>query len=321
MHEAARTRGGLARTWYGSERMTLNRGCTYRHQIGAAAPASLAAYLARAFTHSDEATWRARAERGEIDLDGQRAEPSAPLHAGQVVTWRRPPWDEPDVPRSWRTVFEDGWLIAVDKPSGLPTMPAGGFLQHTLQRLVQREYASARPLHRLGRFTSGLVLFARDHDTAAQLSRAWREHQVDKRYRALAAGTIPWESLTIDAPIGPVTHPRLGTVHAASSSGRPAASTVHVVERRSDSTLVDVDIATGRPHQVRIHIAWAGHPLVGDPLYERGGVPRAADPALPGDGGYLLHASRLAFEHPDARTRVVIDCDPPATLRKGAGLT
>jgi 23S rRNA pseudouridine1911/1915/1917 synthase len=299
--------------------MALNRGCTYRHRVGIAAGATpLAEYLTRVFPHSDAGTWRARIARGEIDLDGHTPAADATLRAGALVTWRRPPWDEPEVPDSWRTVFEDEWLLAVDKPSGLPTMPAGGFLEHTLLTLVRRACPGASALHRLGRHTSGLVLFARDPEAAARVSRAWREHRVEKRYRALASGIVGWHVREIDVAIGPVPHPRLTTVHAASVDGRPAQSTVRVVERRDESTLVDVEIRTGRPHQVRIHLAWAGHPLVGDPLYAAGGLPRAIDPALPGDGGYLLHAVRLAFEHPLTGDSVVLDCPPPEALQPGA---
>jgi 23S rRNA pseudouridine1911/1915/1917 synthase len=148
---------------------------------------------------------------------------------------------------------------------------------------------------------------------------------VRKRYRALGAGVATWDVRDLDVPIGPVPHARLGSVHAASPVGRPSRSLARTVERRSESTLFDVEIVTGRPHQVRIHLAWAGHPLVGDPLYASGGVPRAADPGLPGDGGYLLHASQLAFDHPITGAAMTLDCPPPPGLRaaheRGAGVT
>jgi 23S rRNA pseudouridine1911/1915/1917 synthase len=295
--------------------MTLNSGCVYRHRVtprGAGTP--IAEYLSATFTHSDVATWTVRIGNGEVDVDGRRANRGDTVRAAQVITWRRPPWDEPEVPGGWARVFEDQWLLAVDKPSGLPTLPAGGFLEHTLWTLVRREHPDASPLHRLGRYTSGLVLFARDREAAARLSRAWREHRVEKRYRAVVSGVPSWATRSVDAPIGPVPHPRLGTVHAATPAGRAARSLVTVVERRSRQALVDVDIVTGRPHQVRIHLAWLGHPLAGDPLYGAGGLPRADDPGLPGDGGYLLHALRLAFEHPVTGNAMVLECSPPADL-------
>jgi 23S rRNA pseudouridine1911/1915/1917 synthase len=91
-----------------------------------------------------------------------------------------------------------------------------------------------------------------------------------------------------------------------------------VLERRADSFLCDVTIDTGRPHQIRIHLAAAGHPLVGDPLYEAGGLPAPDSRALPGDPGYLLHSAELRFRHPRTGREMVICCQPPEILRYAA---
>jgi 23S rRNA pseudouridine1911/1915/1917 synthase len=145
------------------------------------------------------------------------------------------------------------------------------------------------------------------------VAAAWRAGQVEKVYLALASGRPERKTFTVDVPIGPLPHPRLGSVHAASATGRGALSRVQVLELRQQSAVLAVTIETGRPHQIRIHLAAVGHPLVGDPLYGPGGVPRGD--ALPGDGGYWLHAWRLVLAHPRGGHRIALECPPPPPLR------
>ncbi|MGH9174641.1 MAG: RluA family pseudouridine synthase, partial [Vicinamibacterales bacterium] len=193
----------------------------------------------------------------------------------------------------------------------------GGFLDSTLLTLVRTHYPDARPMHRLGRYTSGVVLFARTHAAAASLAAAWRDHAVKKHYRALGSGVAVTERLEINARIGPVAHPVLGSVHGASASGKRSHSVAHVLERREHTTVFQVEITTGRPHQIRIHLAYAGHPLVGDPVYVSGGLPRADRPGLPGEGGYWLHAERLQFVHPASGAMMELGAPPPPELCTG----
>ena len=296
--------------------MALNRGFAYRAQIGpAAAGLPLCSWLAATYTHSSTGDWVERLARAELTIDGAAAAGDETLRAGQVVVWQRPPWHEPDVPLTFDVIHEDADLLAVSKPSGLPTMPAGGFLDHTLLALVRSRFGEAHPAHRLGRGTSGLVVFARTREAATSLTRAWRGHAVAKVYRALVSGDPAWTAHHITTPIGPVPHPLLGTVHAARPDGRAAHSVATVIERRGASALCDVRITTGRPHQIRIHLAAAGHPLVGDPLYVAGGLPRADSHVLPGDGSYLLHAHRLRLAHPATGTSLDLVAPPPSALR------
>ena len=293
----------------------MNRGWSYREQVGPEGRGrTVLAYLTATRLHSTEQEWAGRIERGEVEIERRRARCSDIIHPGQTVVWNRPPWNEDAVPRHYELIHEDDSIVVVGKPGGLPTMPAGGFLDSTLLALVRERYPEASPLHRLGRGTSGLVLFARQGSAASQLARAWRDHAVRKTYRALGRGNTRTEMFVIDAPIGPVPHPRIGTVQAAREGGRPSHSVAVVLEHRQNETLFSIEITTGRPHQIRIHMAYAGHPLIGDPLYDAGGGIKQ-HPGLPGDGGYSLHAERLEFAHPLTGESMTVTATPPPELQ------
>jgi 23S rRNA pseudouridine1911/1915/1917 synthase len=296
--------------------LALNQGFDYREQVDrAGAGVTVLAYLSKRYRHSTEAQWLDRIEEGRVLLDGLVPDPGAELRAGQWLVWRRPPWNEPDVPLCFAVLYEDEDLLGVAKPGGLPTVPAGGFMDHTLLALVRKRYPEATPIHRLGRGTSGVVLFARTARARSALTAALRAGEIVKVYRALACGRPGREVFSIDSRIGQVTHSVLGTVHAACKQGKRAVSRVRVLEYRGKNSLLEVQIETGRPHQIRIHLAAAGYPLVGDPLYCAGGGIRDQEKALPGDLGYALHAEGFIIRHPATGTVLQISCAPPPELR------
>jgi 23S rRNA pseudouridine1911/1915/1917 synthase len=296
----------------------LNHGFEYRKRLGAAAAGlSLIDYLTRCYSRFTHEEWLDRIESGRVLLDGIPSKQNAILCPGQLLSWMRPPWEEPEAPRSFAILYQDEHLLGVAKPEGLPTIPGGGdFMEHTLLSLVRCHFPGASPLHRLGRGTSGIVLFAITPEASSKISQAWRCGQILKVYRALAAGCPASDEFEVDTPIGPVPHRILKTIYAACPTGKPAHSYIKVLERRDACALLQIRITTGRPHQIRIHLAAAGHPLVGDPLYAVGGVPTENSRALPGDLGYYLHSALLGFPHPATRKWTEITCAPPPPLRR-----
>lgn len=295
----------------------MNEGYIYRESIDhRIAGRRLDHYLSARYTHASLAEWCEHILAGRVLLDGACVGPEALLCSGQELEWRRPPWREPDAPLTLPVLYDDGGVLVVSKPAGLPTLPGGGFLQHTLIHQLRRLDPTASPMHRLGRWTSGAVLCSRTPSVGANIAAQFAARSIHKRYRALASGQPERDRFAIDVPIGPVPYPPLGTLHAARCDGRPSSSVVTVIERRARSFLCDVTIATGRPHQIRIHLAAAGHPLVGDPLYEIGGTPSPNATALPGDPGYQLHAAEVGFDHPKFGGRVLVNAPAPEGLRR-----
>jgi 23S rRNA pseudouridine1911/1915/1917 synthase len=301
----------------------FNDGYIYKDRIARADEGrAVSAFYALHYTHSDENAWRQRIETGRIRLNGRPAAPDETLTRGDRLEYHRLSWEEPDAPMNYQILFQDENVVVLAKPSGLPVLPGGNFLENTLLSLVRRRFGPVcSPLHRLGRGTSGAILFTLNAPAARFLVTAMEERRICKVYLALASETSMPDAFTVDAPIGPVPHGPTNNVHAYSPNGRPSISHVRVIRRlpRKNASLLEVTIPTGRPHQIRIHLAYAGYPLVGDPLYRIGGIPRddhksGESAARPGDCGYLLHSWKIRFPNPAGGEDRDVVCPPPAIL-------
>ena len=293
----------------------FNQGYAYTTIIGSAHQGqTLLFHLATLYPHSTTQSWQEKLNNREVTVNGVLATGSESLTSGQKLVWNRPPWIEPDCPQHFEVLFHDADLLAVNKPSGLPTLPGGGFLENTLLRLVRKDMQNANPVHRLGRATSGIVLFAKTSHVASLLSANWNTPKIQKIYRALAQGVAQQDTYEILTSIGLVPHPLIGSVWAANSSGKSSKSFARVISRTKSTTTFEVTLYSGRPHQIRIHLASIGHPLVGDPLYGASGQPFENFPGLPGDGGYFLHAHFLKFEHPVTGEQIELEASLPSAL-------
>ena len=283
----------------------MNRGFIYRAHVGAEdAGRSVLAFHVERFRHSDEAAWRVAIDLGRVLVNGRRVAADDPLRVGDELEFHRPPWTEPEAPESFTVAFEDEHVLVVVKPAGLQVLPAGPFSARTLLTLVRASDASradAAPAHRLGRGTSGLIAFGKSALGRSSLARQFREFVPCKTYLAWVAGDKLPTSFVARQPIARVAHGPL-EIHVAAEHGRASLTRVRVLRREGERALVAAQPITGRPDQIRIHLAAAGAPLVGDPLFGPGGVPKSDVP--PGNGGYWLHAAGLSFVHPASNARV-----------------
>ena len=242
-------------------------------------------------------------------------QPARKVRVGQRVDVVLVPTEESRAfraePIPLRIVFEDEHLLVVDKPAGLVVHPAAGHWTGTLLNglLAHVPAAAALPrggiVHRLDKDTSGLMVVAKTAASTLALSRAIAAREVKREYLAIAHGVVARDAFSIDAPVG--RDPRSRVRMAAVASGRTARTDVRRLASAQGCSVLACRLQTGRTHQIRVHLAARGHPLVGDALY--GGAP-----AL-GLDRQALHAVRLGFTHPESGRAMDFESQPPADLR------
>jgi 23S rRNA pseudouridine1911/1915/1917 synthase len=296
-----------------------NRGYVYRTRVAARdAGTSVLAYHVARFKHSDEAAWRESIEAGRVLVNGKPVSAEVLLEAGDELEFHRPPWTEPEAPTSFEVAYEDDDVLVCVKPAGLQVLPAGPFSQRTLLNLVRESDPSrkgAAPAHRLGRGTSGLIAFGKTAEARSSLAWQFRTFKLVKTYLAWVEGGRLPDSFAARQPIGRISHGPLQIWAAVENDkkARESLTRVRVLRREPledgrERALVAAQPITGRPDQIRIHLAAANAPIVGDPLFGPGGVPKSNVP--PGEGGYFLHATSLAFTHPTSGMRVKLRSMP-----------
>jgi len=201
-------------------------------------------------------------------------------------------------------VYQDDQLLVLDKPSGLLAVPGRGpDLQDCLSARVQAVWPSALVVHRLDRDTSGLMVMALSAEAQRNLSRQFADRSADKRYVAVVFGCPSASEGAIDLPLRkdfdrPPRH-RIDPIE-----GRPASTSWKLIERFADRSRLAVRPLTGRSHQIRVHLATLGHPILGDNLY-------AHDEALAMSPRLLLHAERLSLDHPTTGQRMTWNAESP----------
>jgi 23S rRNA pseudouridine1911/1915/1917 synthase len=269
-------------------------------------------------------------EDGDVLVSGSAAKPSYKLRAGDAVELEMPAppasnFTPEDIPL--RIIFEDDSLVVIDKAAGMVVHPAAGVSSGTLANALAFHFGKLsahagqqRPgiVHRLDRDTSGLMVVAKTESAHEHLADQFRAREVFKSYVALVHGRLRDESGRIEEPLA--RDPRLRTRMAVVRGGRPSLSLYRVRRAYERFTLLDVQIKTGRTHQIRVHLAHLRHPVVGDKVYNGGRDTTVSDvrarAAIRAMGRQFLHAERLSFRHPQTGENLSFDAPLPEELSR-----
>ena len=280
--------------------------------------ARLDVFLAARVPALSRARIRALIADGRIRVEGTVRKPAARVRRGQEVTVEIPPPEAPapaaeGIPLD--VVYEDADLLIVNKAPGLPVHPGPGHPAGTLVNALLSHVPDLagvggvlRPgiVHRLDKDTSGLLVVAKHDRSLHALQAALKARVLTRTYLAIVHGHPPQEG-TIDAPIA--RHPKDRRRMAVVAGGRTAVTRYRVRRTFRAASLVEITLLTGRTHQIRVHFAHIGHPVVGDPVYgrrrETWGMPRQA-----------LHAARLAFAHPRSREPIEVEAPLPPDMAR-----
>ena len=255
-------------------------------------------------------------EEGAVTLNGAAVKKNYRAAPGDVLRVVLPdpaPVDliAQDIPLD--VAFEDDDVIVVNKPVGMVVHPAAGHPDGTLVNALLFHCGDSlsgingelRPgiVHRIDRDTSGLIIAAKNDFAHVRLAAQLQDHSLYREYEAVCAGNLKEDSGTVDAPIA--RHRTDRKKMAVDPQGRAAVTHYTVLERFGCATHIRCRLETGRTHQIRVHLAHLGHPLLGDTVY-------GAKRPYPGLAGQCLHARRLSFVHPRSGERVTVECPLPA---------
>jgi RluA family pseudouridine synthase len=288
---------------------------------------SLVSYLSNRFTYLSKEEWLKRIQDHSVLVNNAPSLPDTVLNSGDIVSYDLPEFAEPEADTNYSIVYEDEWIMAVDKPGNLLVHKAGRSITKNLVFLLRHcsanpSYASVHAVSRLDRETSGLVLFAKNMDCLRRLHRDFAAGSVAKEYLAVVHNTPGEKSMTVDLPIGQDVASEVSYKFAVDTAhGKSARTVIETVSSAGTYAVIRAKPFTGRTHQIRIHCAAIGTPVVGDKLY---GMDEAAyltwrnDP--PGNLHLLefprqaLHCRTLCFEHPVHRSPLTLNAPIPQDM-------
>jgi 23S rRNA pseudouridine1911/1915/1917 synthase len=282
-------------------------------------------YLLKRFSYHDRTTWLEKIESGKVFIDGIAATESSTVSGGQRVTYDAGEFEEPPADLHYSILYEDAWILAVNKPGDLLVHRAGksfrNNLMYQLRCVHTPPYPDSHSIHRLDRFTSGIVLIAKNSEVQAAFSRLFMARQMVKHYTAIVHG-IPSDNLhEINLPIAKNPDIKGPPRFRVDAAGKEATTLVlEIVPIGTRWARLSLQPRTGRTHQLRVHCAHIGHPILGDTTY--GSLSPAATATLitdyQKDGGTVrqaLHCASMSFRHPFLNSECTISAPLPQDMK------
>ena len=260
--------------------------------------------------------------RCAFDESGKPVKPNRTLFEGERITIYRPPPEEPDVPRHFGILYEDDWILAINKPPGLPVHPTARYHLNTLTALLKEQYGENRPIlaHRIDSETSGVLILAKTKTAERVLKKRFADRLVQKRYLAIVRGCPAPDAGRIEVSLGPDPEGPVKVKMVAREDGLPALTEYRTVIRLKDAALVECLPRTGRQHQIRAHLSHLGNPIIGDKMYgpdptlfldyvDKGPTEEVLSRA--GAKRHFLHAAAISFLHPSGDAPLNVECPLP----------
>lgn len=294
---------------------------SFQYVRGPQGAETLVDFLARRFRYHDAAEWTTLVRDGHVTVDGTVTSPQHALRSGHRILYHPPPKPEPEVDARFAVLFEDEYLIALEKSGNLPTSPSGKYWENCLVHVAQKELRLPRlyAVHRLDRETSGVNLLAKTAEAAGKLGDTFSQGRVDKEYVAVLRGSLATRSVYVSAPLGDDPAGEIRIRQTARRDGRAAVTRFTLLAHLPGASLVRIEPATGRTHQIRVHALLIGHPVWGDKLYGRSDAEFLASVKAPrqkDESRHLLHATRLRFNHPVTAQPIELRSSPKVLLER-----
>lgn len=273
-------------------------------------------FFLRAVPRSNKATWIEKIEKNNLTVNAKPITKEYIVNAGDLTQHSSEPKTEPVVNTEIKLIYEDDFLLVINKPSPLPMHASGRYYKNTLLNILTLSFPNKdlKLTHRIDANTTGVVILAKGKEVANNMRLQFEEKSIQKQYIALVEGLIKEDHINSSKPIGKEV--LVGGARKVDNTGKTAETNIKVLERRTknNETLLSITPLTGRTNQIRLHLAELGHPIVGDEGHKNPNYFKSNPFTYPSDS-LFLHAYKLTIKHPTTETEISFEAPIPKKFK------